>query len=78
MPAVMIPVVIKFFPETKNLSLEEIGALFGDEVALDLTRLPELEQQVVEEQIVRPSDNAPAKDGKLFKGTVEQIEAADA
>lgn len=29
----------KFFPETKLLSLEEIAALFGDEVAVDISGL---------------------------------------
>jgi hypothetical protein len=29
----MLPLIIFKFPETKGLSLEEIGALFGDEMA---------------------------------------------
>lgn len=31
--------VFLFYPETKGLALEEIGAMFGDEVAVDLTNL---------------------------------------
>ena len=43
----------KFFPETKQLSLEEISGLFGDEVALDINQLSaekrmELDRQLLE------------------------------
>jgi hypothetical protein len=47
----MIPFIVWKFPETKGLSLEEIGALFGDEVALDLSRLSESERQELDERL---------------------------
>ncbi|KAK5224289.1 hypothetical protein LTR47_009900 [Exophiala xenobiotica] len=77
LPAIMIPVVIKFFPETKNLSLEEIGALFGDEVALDITHLSEKERQELEERISRPLASPQIEESEGFKNTQEQIEAVE-
>jgi hypothetical protein len=47
----MIPFIVWKFPETKGLSLEEIGALFGDEVALDLSHLSESERQELDERL---------------------------
>jgi MFS family permease len=38
-------------PETKGLSLEEIAAVFGDEVALDLTHMSTAEKTVLENEI---------------------------
>lgn len=38
-PAVGAPLLYLFAPETKGLSLEEVGACFGDLVALDLTHM---------------------------------------
>ncbi|CRG88781.1 putative quinate permease [Talaromyces islandicus] len=45
-PLACIPVVWKLFPETKGLSLEEIGAAFGDTVAVDITHTGKSERQV--------------------------------
>lgn len=48
-PALGLPIVWKYFPETKGLSLEEIAGVFGDEVALEITHLsPEQEAQLRE------------------------------
>jgi hypothetical protein len=47
----MIPLIAFKFPETKGLGLEEIGALFGDEVALDLTHLSESEKQELDARL---------------------------
>lgn len=41
-----------FFPETKGLSLEEIGELFGDEVAVQLTRLTMEERDMLDHNIL--------------------------
>lgn len=48
-------------PETKGLALEEIGAIFGDEVALDRTNLT--------------SEQREALDKKLLSVTVDKIQA---
>ena len=44
MPALSLPIIVWFFPETKGLTLEEIGALFGDHLALDIAHLSEPER----------------------------------
>ncbi|RFU33599.1 hypothetical protein B7463_g2768, partial [Scytalidium lignicola] len=60
-------IVIFFLPETKGLALEEIGALFGDEVALDLSHLT-LEQREALDRKLLDVDG----DGK--GGTTTQVE----
>ena len=37
--AIFVVVLIFYFPETKNLSLEEIARLFGDPIAMELSRI---------------------------------------
>lgn len=49
--AVNIPLLIYFFPETKGLSLEEIGEKFGDEVVIHLTDLTEEEKAALDREI---------------------------
>lgn len=39
-PALALPVIWRFFPETKGLTLEEVGALFGDDPVLDAAHMP--------------------------------------
>jgi hypothetical protein len=41
-----------WFPETKGLSLEEVGALFGDQVAVDLTHMTEEERRKLDDEII--------------------------
>lgn len=43
--------MIYFFPETKGLSLEEIGERFGDEVVVHLTDLSQEERLKLDEKI---------------------------
>lgn len=38
-PALALPIIVLYFPETKGLTLEEVGALFGDKLAMDITHL---------------------------------------
>ncbi|RFU25166.1 hypothetical protein B7463_g11170, partial [Scytalidium lignicola] len=45
LPLFTVGFLIKFFPETKGLTLEEVGAKFGDQVALDLTHLTEKDRE---------------------------------
>jgi len=52
----MLPYVIFCFPETKGLSLEEVGALFNDELAMDVTNLPEDRRQELDDNIAKTTD----------------------
>ncbi|KAK7890390.1 hypothetical protein LTR67_008276 [Exophiala xenobiotica] len=49
--AIHLPLIIWYFPETKGLSLEEIGERFGDEVVVHLTDLTEAERHELDEKI---------------------------
>ncbi|KAL7940862.1 general substrate transporter [Trichoderma barbatum] len=44
-----IPIVYFFFPETAKLSLEEISARFGDDVAVHVTDVPEDERRELDD-----------------------------
>ncbi|CAL5868383.1 uncharacterized protein PFLUO_LOCUS2608 [Penicillium psychrofluorescens] len=50
--AINIFVVWRFFPETKGLSLEEIGEVFGDHVAVQLTQLTMEERELLDQKIL--------------------------
>jgi len=50
-PLLAVAFLVKFFPETKGLTLEEIGAKFGDEVALDLSHLTEQEREELDRKL---------------------------
>ncbi|OQV02334.1 hypothetical protein CLAIMM_07550 [Cladophialophora immunda] len=63
--SLMLPFVILYFPETKGLSLEEIGVLFGDEVALDLSHLSEEERAAFDKNI---AENLPVTYSNVEKG----------
>ncbi|OAP59202.1 hypothetical protein AYL99_06500 [Fonsecaea erecta] len=52
----MLPLIIFKFPETKGLSLEEIGALFGDEVALDISHLSDEDRRALDARLARTLD----------------------
>jgi len=51
LPLFGVGFLIKFFPETKGLTLEEVGAKFGDKVALDLTHLTEKEREDLDRKL---------------------------
>ncbi|KID81491.1 General substrate transporter [Metarhizium guizhouense ARSEF 977] len=51
MTAFMLPLIIFKFPETKGLTLEEIGQLFGDEVAVEASQLPNKNEGALEKTI---------------------------
>ncbi|KFH41420.1 Quinate permease-like protein [Hapsidospora chrysogenum ATCC 11550] len=69
-----IPVVYFFFPETAKLSLEEISARFGDDVAVRVTDVPEEERKELDEFLKRTDvariDSGVGK-GKPGVGVVE-------
>ena len=54
----MLPYAVIKFPETKGLSLEEIGALFNDEVILDYSHLSGQEKQALDDQVAASTDLA--------------------
>ncbi|KAH7028963.1 general substrate transporter [Microdochium trichocladiopsis] len=70
-----IPIVYFFFPETAKLSLEEISARFGDDVAVHVTDISEAQRRDLDDflksaDVVHIDDAAAAK-----TGSVEQKEA---
>ena len=54
----MLPFAALRFPETKGLSLEEIGALFDDEIVLDISHLTEEQKQALDARIAANADTS--------------------
>ena len=50
--SINVPLVWWIFPETKGLTLEEIGEKFGDEVAVHITGLTDEQRAELDERIV--------------------------
>lgn len=67
-------IVIFFLPETKGLALEEIGALFGDEVALDLSHLTLEQREVLDRKLMDVELKSKAQDGDKEGSTATQVE----
>lgn len=61
LPLFAVGFLIKYFPETNGLALEEVGAKFGDEVALDLTHLTEKEREDLDRKL---ADTTTLEDAK--------------
>lgn len=51
-PAFCVFLFIRYLPETKGLSLEEIAAKFGDEVAVDISHLSEERRRALDESLL--------------------------
>lgn len=73
-----IPIVYFFFPETARLSLEEISARFGDDVAVHVNDVSEAQRKELDEFLKRNDVTALAKqDGYVAeKGEMEQANKA--
>jgi MFS family permease len=65
LPLFAVGFLIKFFPETKGLTLEEIGSKFGDEVALDLTHLTEKEREELDQKLADITQFGDMKKGEV-------------
>ncbi|RFU24119.1 hypothetical protein B7463_g12217, partial [Scytalidium lignicola] len=86
-PTVMLPFMVLYFPETKGLTLEEIGTLFGEKVAIDINHLSEKETKDLEERIAKTlnvgvkeahsSPDVPSDRSTLTKEDVSQLEHMD-
>jgi MFS family permease len=50
--AMMAVAIWVYWPETKGLSLEEINAIFGDQVAVDITHLTQEERDALDQGIL--------------------------
>ena len=50
-PALGLPIVYRL-PETRGLSLEEVAAIFGDEVVLDLTHMNTTDKAALDEKLM--------------------------
>ncbi len=75
--AVCTPLMWYLFPETKGLSLEEIGEKFGDEVVVHLTeitdeQLAQLDEITSAAKGTVPQNDSPVKE-KTSAGTFEVV-----
>lgn len=55
-PLVGVPFLAYYLPETKNLTLEEIAAKFGDEVAVDISHLSEEQRRALDDRLAAAED----------------------
>jgi hypothetical protein len=51
-PGLALPLIWRFFQETKGMTLEEVGALFGDGPALDVAHMPDVVHGEISETTV--------------------------
>lgn len=56
-------VVVYLLPETKGLALEEIGAMFGDEVALDISHLTLEQREALDKKLLHDEVDKVQLDG---------------
>lgn len=68
---VFIPIVYLYFPETARLSLEEISARFGDDVAVHVNDVSEAQRKELDEFLKNQDVAAMAKDEQPFAQTIE-------
>lgn len=67
-PAFAIVLFIIYLPETKGLSLEEIAAKFGDEVAVDLSHLSEERRRALDESLIAVGVDLATPPGDFVEG----------
>lgn len=59
-PTCGLPIIWFYFPETNQLSLEEIASLFGEEVAIDITHMSVEQKQDLDAEITKINTNTLA------------------
>lgn len=79
-PILGVPILYYIAPETKGLSLEEVAACFGDEVAMDLTHMSKEERELVDQELlnghISATDIPRANDKHMAMAKDEQREVA--
>lgn len=58
-----MPFLAYYLPETKNLTLEEIAAKFGDEVAVDISHLSEEQRRALDDRLAATEDGLEPTSG---------------
>jgi hypothetical protein len=71
-----IPLVYFFWPETAQLSLEEISAQFGDDVAVHFNDIPEDQRRGLDEFLKGQDILHMEDDGEMGKAGVGQVHKA--
>lgn len=69
---VFIPMVYLYWPETAQLSLEEISARFGDDVAVHINDVPEDQRRELDE-FLKATDVVHAESGVVPKAAAEVV-----
>lgn len=72
-----IPIVYFFFPETAQLSLEEISAQFGDDVAVHVNDVTDAQRKELDDFLKNQDVAMIAKDDRPFSETVEDKLSTD-
>ena len=67
-----IPIVYFFFPETAKLSLEEISARFGDDVAVHVNDVSDEQRKELDDFLKNQDVTKMVRDEKPFTETVEE------
>jgi len=70
-PAAGAACIWYFAPETKGLSLEEVAAQFGDEVAVDLTHMTAEKRQQIDRKLLGIESAVEGDSGKVSANQIE-------
>jgi hypothetical protein len=76
-PLCGVPILYMIAPETKGLSLEEIGACFGEEVALDITHMTPEERERLDKQVMESAVETKEDVTHVAKPATEVIERTE-
>ena len=76
MPAACLPFLWRL-PETNGLSLEEIAAKFGDEVAVDLSHLDEERRRALDERLLSVGVDISGSPSSKSEGDTKEAPVAN-